>query len=258
MDSGVEDLNKDVEKLLEGGTPNRVIAQIDITFSNSMIESWWRSLTHGWSDINHLESMTTLRKSLEFYVAEPEHNEMMPHSAFDGQTPDEMHLGRGFLAGAITPAKDNIRRFAEDRGCSMNALVDFAGVSRTQLHAVLATDAAPTSDWLAEVTENLEVEPWQLLASPSDTIADRNCSRAIRARVAKKTTQISHATCAASKGCRTNGQSPGLLTKRSTQSVVTAGQHVVRADGFRAGSVDTHSHSDLPDRGASWSWSSRS
>jgi len=58
-----------------------------------MIESWWRSLKHGWLYINHLDSMATLRKLLEFYVAE--HNEVMPHSAFDGQTPDEMYLGRG-------------------------------------------------------------------------------------------------------------------------------------------------------------------
>ena len=41
MDSGVENLNKDVDKLLEGGTIERVIAQIDVTFSNSLIEPWW-------------------------------------------------------------------------------------------------------------------------------------------------------------------------------------------------------------------------
>ena len=93
MDSGVENLNKDVDKLLEGGTLERVIAQLDVTFSNSMIESFWRSLKHGWLFINHLDSMATLRKLVEFYVVE--HNTAMPHSAFDGQTPDEMYFGRG-------------------------------------------------------------------------------------------------------------------------------------------------------------------
>ena len=39
MDSGVENLNKDVDKLLEGNTLERVIAQIDVTFSNSLIEA---------------------------------------------------------------------------------------------------------------------------------------------------------------------------------------------------------------------------
>ena len=93
MDSGVENLNKDVDKLLEGGAIERVIAQIDVTFSNSMIESWWRSLKHGWLFVNHLDSLATLRQLVEFYVVE--HNTVMPHSAFDGQTPDEMYFDRG-------------------------------------------------------------------------------------------------------------------------------------------------------------------
>jgi hypothetical protein len=37
--------------------------------------------------------MFTLRKLIDFYVAE--HNATMPHSAFRGQTPDEMHFGQG-------------------------------------------------------------------------------------------------------------------------------------------------------------------
>jgi len=40
-DSGVENLNKNVDKLLEVGTLERVIAQVDVSFSNSMIEAWW-------------------------------------------------------------------------------------------------------------------------------------------------------------------------------------------------------------------------
>ena len=60
MDSGVENLNKDVDKLLEGGTLERVIAQIDVTFSNSLIESWWRSLKHQWLFLNHLDNVVTL------------------------------------------------------------------------------------------------------------------------------------------------------------------------------------------------------
>jgi putative transposase len=86
MDSGVENLNREVDKLLEAGTLERVVAQIDVTFSNSLIESWWRSLKHGWLFINHLENIVTLRKLIDFYAAE--HNQRMPHSAFHGQTPD--------------------------------------------------------------------------------------------------------------------------------------------------------------------------
>ena len=36
---------------------------------------------------------TSMRKLIDFCVAE--HNATMPHSAFRGQTPDEMYFGRG-------------------------------------------------------------------------------------------------------------------------------------------------------------------
>ena len=45
----------------------------------------------------------------------------------------------------------------------MNAAADFAGVSRSQMFAVLAGETAPSIDWLAKVAEALEVEPWELL-----------------------------------------------------------------------------------------------
>jgi transposase InsO family protein len=93
MDSGVENINKDVDKLLEDVTLERVVAQVDVTFSNSLIESWWRSLKHQWLFLNHLDNLATLQKLIEFYVTE--HNQTMPHNAFDGQTPDEMYFGQG-------------------------------------------------------------------------------------------------------------------------------------------------------------------
>lgn len=42
---------------------------------------------------NHLDNLTTLRRLIEFYVVE--HNQTIPHNAFDGQTPDEMYIGHG-------------------------------------------------------------------------------------------------------------------------------------------------------------------
>ena len=93
MDSGVENLNDSVDQLFAGGALRRIIAQIDVSFSNSMIESWWRSLKHQWLYLHQLDNVATVKKLVEFYVTE--HNERMPHSAFDGQTPDEMYFGRG-------------------------------------------------------------------------------------------------------------------------------------------------------------------
>ena len=65
----------------------------EITFSNSLIEAWWRTLKHQWLYLNTLDTVGTLEKLVGFYVQE--HNTRLPHSAFHGQTPDEMYLGTG-------------------------------------------------------------------------------------------------------------------------------------------------------------------
>ena len=58
-----------------------------------MIEAWWRSLKHQWLFLHPLESVATIRRLVAFYVQE--HNHVLPHSAFRGQTPDEMYFGTG-------------------------------------------------------------------------------------------------------------------------------------------------------------------
>ncbi len=65
----------------------------EISFSNSLIESWWRALKHQWLYLNTLDTVRTLEKLVAFYV--DEHNMRLPHSAFRGQTPDEMYFGTG-------------------------------------------------------------------------------------------------------------------------------------------------------------------
>jgi hypothetical protein len=69
------------------------LAFTELKFSNSMIEAWWRSLKHQWLFLHSLGSVTTLRRLVAFYV--DEHNRVLPHSAFRGQTPDEMYFGTG-------------------------------------------------------------------------------------------------------------------------------------------------------------------
>jgi putative transposase len=64
-----------------------------VTFSNSMIEAFWRSLKHSWLYLHSLDSFAALHRLTEFYVKA--HNEVMPHAAFEGQTPDEMYFGAG-------------------------------------------------------------------------------------------------------------------------------------------------------------------
>ena len=93
MDSGVENLNAHVDALVASGTIQRILAQVDVVFSNSMIESWWRMLKHWWLYLNNLNSIDDVRKQTAFYV--DQHNRVIPHSAFKGQTPDEMYFGKG-------------------------------------------------------------------------------------------------------------------------------------------------------------------
>ena len=84
----------------------RVLAQTAISFSNSLIEAWWRVLKHSWLFLNQLDSAVSVRKLVAFYVEE--HNTRLPHSAFQGQTPDEMYSGTG------NEVPDNLRAARQD------------------------------------------------------------------------------------------------------------------------------------------------
>jgi len=93
VDGGVENFNSAVDKLVESGLLKRVLAQTEITFSNSLIESWWRVVKHQWLTLNRLDMVTTVRNLVAFYI--DQHNRHLPHSAFRGPTPDEMYFGTG-------------------------------------------------------------------------------------------------------------------------------------------------------------------
>ncbi len=92
-DGGVENFNSAVDELVGSGLLRRLLAQTDISYSNSLIESWWRSLKHQWLFLNTLDTVSAVRKLVSFYVEQ--HNTRLPHSAFRGQTPDEMYFGTG-------------------------------------------------------------------------------------------------------------------------------------------------------------------
>ena len=83
-------MNAQVDDLITTGVLCRVLAFTKLKFSNSMIEAWWRSLKHQWLFLHPLDSVTTGRRVVAFYV--DQHNRVLPHSAFHGQTPDEMYF----------------------------------------------------------------------------------------------------------------------------------------------------------------------
>ena len=108
-DGGVENVNAQVDALITTGVLRRVLAFTELQFSNSMIEAWWRSLKHQWLFLHSLDSVATVRRLVAFYVEE--HNRVLPHSAFRGQTPDEMYFG----AGEAVPADLTARAAAARR-----------------------------------------------------------------------------------------------------------------------------------------------
>ena len=91
-DSGIENVNSTVDEALGNGPLRRVLAQIDIVESNSILEAWWRSLRHQWLYLNTLDTPAAVRRLVAFYVQQS--NEVMPHSALNGRTPDEAYFGR--------------------------------------------------------------------------------------------------------------------------------------------------------------------
>jgi hypothetical protein len=109
VDGGVENFNSGIDELIEKGLLRRVLALTELRFSNSMIEAFWRSMKHQWLYLNPLDSLAAVRRRVSFYVAA--HNTAVPHSAFQGQTPDEMYFGTGeHVPGELKAAKTNARR----------------------------------------------------------------------------------------------------------------------------------------------------
>jgi putative transposase len=118
-DSGVENVNSAVDGTLFSACLERILAQVEVAFSNSLIEAYWRSLKHQWLFLNTLDSVVRVRAMVEFYTNE--HNTKMPHPAFSGQTPDEMFFGTGAkVPEELALAKGNARaaRMADNRAMS--------------------------------------------------------------------------------------------------------------------------------------------
>jgi putative transposase len=109
-DAGVENVNAQVDALVQSGVLRRLLAFTELKCSNSMIEAWWRALKHQWLFLHSLDSVTTVRRLVAFYV--DQHNRVLPHSAFRGQTPDEMYFGTGDLIPAALRSRTTAARRA--------------------------------------------------------------------------------------------------------------------------------------------------
>jgi putative transposase len=90
-DSGVETINGKVDALIDTGRLRRVLALVEVSYSNSTIESWWSNLKNSWLCLHTLDSPAAVEKLVAFYVEQ--HNTGMPCRAFNDRTPDEVYFG---------------------------------------------------------------------------------------------------------------------------------------------------------------------
>jgi len=61
-DGGIENFNAQVDAVVEQFAWERIRALVDVTFSNSKIEAWWRSLKHQWLYLNPLVRSTSKKR----------------------------------------------------------------------------------------------------------------------------------------------------------------------------------------------------
>ncbi len=72
-------------------TWKRVCSQVEVSYSNSMVEALWRQMKHVWLFLNRLDTLAAVDRLVAFYVEQ--HNSVMPHGARNGRTPDEVFSG---------------------------------------------------------------------------------------------------------------------------------------------------------------------
>ena len=69
-DQGTENINFEVDSLLEEQDIKRIVAQIDIDFSNSMVEALFKRMKHNYLFNHPLPSLEVLQEKLDYYIKE--------------------------------------------------------------------------------------------------------------------------------------------------------------------------------------------
>ena len=94
VDGGPENNNHIIDSFLSrDDIPiNKVIAQVDVHFSNSMIEAANKLLKYRYLFIQNIPNGDSLRKHLEYFI--PIYNDIRPHISLKGKTPYEAYFGK--------------------------------------------------------------------------------------------------------------------------------------------------------------------
>ena len=111
----------EVDLLIKLGKIVRTIAQIDVVFSNSMIEALFRSLKHRWLFMIPITSFESFCRAVDEYLTD--HNIRIPHNALRGAVPLEVFTGiwtaesQIVFATAGTAAKAERIQFNQSQKC---------------------------------------------------------------------------------------------------------------------------------------------
>ncbi len=101
-----------------------VVAQVDITQSNSMVEALWLQIKSWWLFLHTLDSFATLQRLVEKYF--DDHNKLIPRAELGGRTPNEAFFGREDDLQTrlrVEHAKARYRRVAENQARTCSACV---------------------------------------------------------------------------------------------------------------------------------------
>ena len=81
MDSGTENKNKLVEMIFIGNNIKQVFAKVDIKYSNSMVEAFFRSIKNNYLYKKVIKTHEDFKRATKFYINQ--HNDVIPHSNFN-------------------------------------------------------------------------------------------------------------------------------------------------------------------------------
>lgn len=121
MDGGPENDNTRVLNFTTSKSLTRLIARVDIHFSNSMAESLFRSLKSNFLNTEEIRSKSDVENKVNFYFNE--HNDNIPKAVFKGATPKEIYLnlwnsGRiEELKAGLQLAMENRKKVYHERSC---------------------------------------------------------------------------------------------------------------------------------------------
>ncbi|MGB5413286.1 MAG: DDE-type integrase/transposase/recombinase [Polyangiales bacterium] len=103
-DSGVENVNTGGDRLMADGVIRRLLAQVEVSFSNTMIEAFWRSLRHQWLYLHSLESFTQLEQLIDFCVRD--HDTQRPITLLSDKHPTRSTLTKPMVSGTTSGSLD--------------------------------------------------------------------------------------------------------------------------------------------------------